>query len=146
MKKIALTAAIIIAGAATSQAQTFDVGTKNITVTTAIVTGYNIPIAVSYEQGIVDFGGANKLGIGGYLLTGGSYTFIAPECNYHYVGFEQFDLYAGVRFGYCSKNNGGKPYSTANIGANYYFNPSWAINAEVGSGLGWLNLGATFKF
>ncbi|MFI3333095.1 MAG: hypothetical protein SNI51_00405 [Rikenellaceae bacterium] len=147
MKRIYLLAAILLLSATTLvQAQNFDVGVKKITATTALVIGYNIPITISYEQGIVDFGGNHKLGVGGLIGTGGSYTLVAAQCNYHYVGFEKFDLYGGARLGYRSLDNVKGMNSTFAIGSNYYFAPSWAINAELESGVTSISVGIAYRF
>ncbi len=146
MKRIYLAAALLIATISVARAQSFDLGVNNITLTTGFVSGYNIPVAFSYERGVASFAPNHKLGVGGYVITGGSYTFLAGECNYHFVALEKFDIYGGARLGYRSLNNVTGIHSTVNIGSNYYFAPSWAVNVELDSGLTHLNAGLTFKF
>ncbi|MFR9504069.1 MAG: hypothetical protein SNH73_06445 [Rikenellaceae bacterium] len=148
MKRFYLLVVAVLGFAATASAQTFDVGTQNITATLGFGSGNTIPLAISYEQGIYDFGGDHKLGLGGYIGFVNSMIYPAVECNYHFVGVNKLDLYGGVRLGYglSTETNYGDFFNSFDIGANYYLNSSWAINAEVGSGLGNLNLGVTHRF
>ncbi|MFI3264007.1 MAG: hypothetical protein SNG38_00320 [Rikenellaceae bacterium] len=149
MKKIILMAAAMIGFATAASAQTFENGTNNITATLGFGGGYGVPVALSYERGVLDFAADHKLGVGGYIGFGDSYFFPAAECNYHYVGVNKLDLYGGVRLGFLTTSNGSATSSMGtsfDIGANYYFSSNWAINAEIGTGLGALNLGATYRF
>ncbi len=149
MKKIFLMLLLVVGLSSTAtkaSAQTFDVGTQTITATLGFGDGNVIPFAIAYEQGIYSFAADHKLGLGGYI--GICNSLIAPsvECNYHFVGVDKLDLYGGLRLGYAMWNNYGDFYNSFDIGANYYFNSNWAINAEVGSGMGTLNLGVAYRF
>ncbi len=146
MKKLLLLAVAIFGFAATSSAQSFTTGTNNLTLTAGFGGGYGVPIALSYERGVVDFAADHKLGAGAYVGFGSSNLFVAAECNYHFVGVSKLDLYAGVRLGVLAYSGSSAFATSFDIGANYFFNDSWAINAEVGSGLGALNLGITHRF
>jgi len=87
-----------------------------------------------------------------------SYLIIGARGNYHFWTTEKFDPYAGLTIGYNSLNftdTGGNlgtvPASSftlygAQVGANYYFKSNLGAWAELGYGLGFLNLGAVFKF
>ncbi len=149
MKKILLLAVAMIGFATAASAQVFDKGTNNITFTAGFGGGYGVPVALSYEKGVVDFAADHKLGVGAYLGFGDNYIFPAAECNYHFVGISNLDLYGGVRLGFLAGTNGGASgifWTSFDIGANYFFSDKWAINAEIGSGLGALNLGVTHRF
>lgn len=146
MKKIALLVVAFIGFATAASAQTFDVGTNNITATLGFGSGNAIPVAISYEYGILDFGGDHKLGLGGNALFYSSTFGLAAECNYHYVGVEKLDLYGGVRLGVAMFDGGSSTFNSFDIGANYYFDPAWAINAEFGSKVSSISLGITHKF
>lgn len=84
---------------------------------------------------------------------------------WHYTGFKKFDLYAGLMLGYDVASSKftwkdktyeefySEPSSSAGgflwgayIGARYYFNDKFGVNAEAGYGLAYLNLGITYKF
>ncbi len=145
MKKIFFAVALLFASASAAQAQSFDVGSNNITVTTGIASGHGVPFAVSYEHGIASFAEDHKLGIGGYFTTANYYTFFGAECNYHYVGFEKFDIYGGARLGYRSlgKDN---IHCDLGVGTNYFFAPQWAANVELATGVVPLSAGITFQF
>ncbi len=146
MKKIYLLALLTLATTFVAKAQTFDVGDKTLTLSTALVVGYNIPITIAYEQGIVSFATNHKLGVGGLVGTGGSYTLVAAKCNYHYVGIDKFDIYGGARLGYRSLDDDKGFNSSIALGASYYFASSWAVNAEIESGVTMVNVGITYKF
>ncbi len=145
MKKFLLLVVAVLGFATASSAQTFDVGTQNITALAGFGNGDAFAVALSYEQGIYSFAAEHKLGLGAYAVFGDSTFAPAVECNYHYVGINKLDLYGGVRLGYAFVGDG-YFYDSFDIGANYFLNSSWAITAEIGSGLGALNLGVTYSF
>lgn len=151
MKKILIMAVAMLGFATAASAQTFDVGTNNLTLTAGFSNGYGVPIALSYERGILDFGGNgdHKLGVGGFLGFGSSNLFLAAESNYHYVGVNKLDLYGGVRLGYrtyTGKDGHGGLFTSFDIGANYFFNDAWGINGEIGTGMEGICLGVTHRF
>ncbi len=168
MKKFFLMVAVALSVASVASAQTFSNGDKKITANLGFGGGYGTPIAFSYEQGVVDLTNVMAIGVGGYLghtsYTSNHYSYsnmyLAAMGNWHYTGVNNFDFYAGIRLGYnvaggswdddsysgsYDVTQGGLFFQT-HIGANYYFNPNWAINAELGYGLASLSLGATYKF
>jgi len=113
-----------------------------------------------------------SIGIGGYLGYSGSkyevpgfsvkYTYFAPagRGTFHWTAVDQLDLYAGLHLGYqivSSEVTGNLPifgepvssgslYQAAFVGARYYFTDAFGVCAELGSGLAFLNVGATLKF
>lgn len=116
MKKVLLFFAFIMS-ALTIQAQ--DVFKKGDNMVSASVgVGSGIPVAVSYERGIVDnlFDGNGSIGLGGYLgyysdkdeinyegiKAGWKYNdiMIGVRGNLHYQFVEKLDTYAGLMLGY----------------------------------------------
>ncbi|MFI3285126.1 MAG: hypothetical protein R3Y08_00580 [Rikenellaceae bacterium] len=170
MKKFYLLVAAAFCVASAS-AQNFGATDKKITANIGFGGGYGSPIGISYEQGVYDLGDDMFIAAGGYFGYSGysekysgykvnySNIFIAAMGNWHYAGVNKLDLYAGIRLGYnvASANfadnslnldpleAGGTAYST-HIGANYFLNHNWAINAEIGYGLANLNVGVSYKF
>ncbi len=178
MKKVLLLAAALLGMATAASAQTFENGSKVVNLGVGIGSSYGFPVSVSYEQGIMDIGSDQSIGVGGYVGMGfdsDDYTyvtynytniFLAAAGNYHYTGVDKFDFYAGIRLGYnvasananwidaddedlygdlYSASAGGFIY-TAHVGARYYFNDSFAANAELGYGIAYLNVGVSYKF
>jgi hypothetical protein len=61
------------------------------------------------------------------------------------VGFSiDIDSYRGA-FETIDSDVGASPIIREFIGARYYFEPDFAVFAEEGSGLGWFNIGVTFR-
>lgn len=86
-----------------------------------------------------------------------TYLLIGARGNYHFETSERFDPYGGVTLGYnnisvSDKGSYGIDIASsgilygAQIGANYYFSDKLGAWAEVGYGVGYLNLGLTLKF
>lgn len=84
---------------------------------------------------------------------------------WHYTAVDKFDLYGGVMLGYdiasskftwsdpAMSDHYDAPSSSAGgilwgayAGARYYFTPTYGVNAEVGYGLSYLNIGVSYKF
>ncbi len=143
MKKILL---LVVAALSVSiaSAQSFDVGSKNLTLSVGFWGG-GTPVAISYEQGIYEFAADHQLGLGGYLGLYNSIVAPAVECNYHFVGVEKLDLYAGYRLGLSIYDGGSKKFNQFSIGANYDLDSKWALNVEFGSGVGSVGLGVVYK-
>lgn len=85
-----------------------------------------------------------------------SYLLIGARANYHFETSERFDPYGGVTLGYnkigtTDKGSLGADLKSSQIlyggqiGANYYFSSRIGAWAELGYGIGYLNLGLTFK-
>jgi len=94
-----------------------------------------------------------------------TYFLIAVRGAYHYdlLHDPNIDTYGGILLGYnivsssTTWNNGynglfGSYSASASfleygifVGGRYYFNPKWAIQAELGYGLGILNVGIAYK-
>ncbi|KPL12418.1 MAG: hypothetical protein AMS26_17900 [Bacteroides sp. SM23_62] len=86
---------------------------------------------------------------------------IGARGNYHYIFAEKLDTYAGLMLGYNivnSKATGTWPALFGDLSANsstfiwslyvggrYYFSDSFAVMAELGYGIAWLNIGVAFK-
>lgn len=133
------------------------------------------PIQLHYEYGIteeVSIGGIlgyasststyNKGNYGSTLSSTKQeikykYTIFGARGNYHFGTTERFDPYGGATLGYYNigfNDDGGYMGSFASssiiyggqIGANYYFSPKIGAWAEIGYGIGILNLGLTVKF
>jgi len=128
------------------------------------------PLFVMFEAGV-----APKISAGGIVAYSGSsedflygkwkysYLVIAGRGSYHFLeNVKQFDAYAGIGLGYdvvsssaTYKDPNVHPigYSAGasyvffdiHVGGRYYFSPKWAAMAEVGYGVGFLRIGATYK-
>ncbi len=146
MKKLLLLAVAFIGFATAASAQTFDQGTQNLTATLGFGSGSTMPVAISYEYGVYQFAADHQLGVGGNAIIVNSLYVISAECNYHYVGVDKLDLYAGLRLGRCFFKGGNGSFNSIDVGANYYFDPAWAVNVEFGSELSATCIGITHKF
>jgi len=131
------------------------------------------PISASFEVGVAD-GILDKgtIGVGGYLGYsshkwdylgwGWKYTniIIGARGNFHYPLVDRLDTYTGLLLGYniaTSKEFGnsvpGYDYSASSggvayawfVGARYYFTDKFAVMAELGYGITYLNLGIALK-
>lgn len=132
------------------------------------------PMGVNYEHGLandifnngsnvnfglgaeVDFWGqSNKISDVKYSWF---YSFIGARGAFHKEFVNNLDTYLGVSLGVSigrssmssvnvSSSSTAKSfgYSTF-LGCRYYFNPNWAVNAEIGYGISVLSLGVTYKF
>jgi hypothetical protein len=132
------------------------------------------PISLSYEQAIVDeVLEKGVIGVGGwlgytsykydYLGWGYKYTnfIIGAMGAFHYPLVDKLDTYLGVGLGYniVSANEfgtlpGGWDYSATSggivfagmVGARYYFTEQIAVFAQVGYGVSYFTIGASFRF
>ena len=170
MKKvIVLFAALIVSASAFAQTTVSD---KIIKATVGLGGATGIPVGVVYEQGVAALDNGSFFTIGGYAGFGmesdrySEYTWnrsqfsLAVQGNYYLLPLvDKLDLYAGLRIGY----NGiksvyvyetekvdydwGSPFAySIHIGANYWLNEKWAVNAELGYGLAALSVGVAYKF
>lgn len=127
-------------------------------------------VSVPPIQGIYEYGISEDISIGGILGYAASsqtytnfgkvdfsYLIFGGRANYHFETGEKFDPYGGATLGYYNvgfKDNSGYLGDVASssiiygvqLGANYYFSNKVGAWAEVGYGVGILNLGVTFKF
>lgn len=133
------------------------------------------PLSVSYEVGIADdFLDINtsSLSVGGYLgfatskweYAGWGYRYsniiIGPRASLHYPLVDKLDTYAGLLLGYnivSAKEIGDiDPMYNYDItssglifniyvGGRYYLSDNFAIMAELGYGIAYLNLGVALK-
>lgn len=122
------------------------------------------PVQARYEYGFSDeISGGGILGYASSYVpySGGSidysYLIVGLRANYHFGTSKKFDPYAGPTLGYnkVSLSDKGGYIGTiadseiiygAQIGANYYFTKHVGAWAEIGYGVGLLNLGVNFKF
>ncbi len=146
MKKILLVLMILVS-ANIASAQTFAKGTSTLSL--GIAGGrYNVPLAISYEHGIVNFNSSMSLGVGATAYLGlnniGQQQFFGAEVNYHFTGIKTLDLYCGPIVGYDRYYNGWK--TGFNVGANWYFSNSWGLNLEVGGGVTNYVAGFAYRF
>jgi hypothetical protein len=131
----------------------------------AITGGYESGITENISiGGTVGYSSSSETVWGDY---GWKYTYIliAARGAYHYdlLHNPNIDTYGGILLGYnivSSKVTGTLPYygwdgSSASasflefgifVGGRYYFDPHWAVQAELGYGLGILNVGIAYKF
>ncbi len=172
MKKILL-AAVAVLFAATSFAQT-TVNDKVVKVDLGLGSSVGgLPIGVSYEQGVMDLGDGSFITAGGYIGyeqstdSYGLYDWklsqlnIMAQGNYYFAPMmEKMDIYAGLRVGYAnvsstwiyadgtkSDYDWGSPFAySIHVGANYWFSDNMAVNAELGYGIAYLNVGIAYKF
>ena len=131
------------------------------------------PIFVSADVGFRDDIGPGVLGLGGYLGMssykyeyayylgnwGWKYTsiVIAARGTYHYDLIDNLDTYGGVLLGFrilSAKFFGDETWSTGSasssglaysffVGGRYFLSDNFAVLAELGYGIAWLQLGIT---
>jgi len=130
------------------------------------------PVSASLEFGVVDnILEKGVIGVGpyfgyssykyDYLTSGWKYTnmILGVKGNFHYPLAEKLDTYTGILLGYnivTSKWTGtGSEDLTASssgvawswfVGGRYYFSETFAVMAELGYGIAYLNLGIALKF
>lgn len=130
----------------------------------AITGGYEYGVTENISVGgVVGYSSSSETVWGDY---GWKYTYIVIGARgaYHADLFHNpnIDTYGGILLGYnivSSKVTGTLPYygwagSSASasyleygifVGGRYYFDPHWAVQAELGYGLGILNVGIAYK-
>jgi len=130
----------------------------------AITGGYENAVTENISLGgVIGYSSSSETVWGDY---GWKYTYILIGARgaYHYdlLHNPNIDTYGGILLGYnivSSKVTGTLPYvgwygSSASasflefglfVGGRYYFNPKWAVQAELGYGLGILNIGIAYK-
>jgi hypothetical protein len=175
MKKVFLTAALFAASAfafAQKSGSAFDentaIGHAGIGIGGGFYTGTTTlpPISVSYEKGITE-----NISVGGIVGYSASkyddgfgdefkytYLLIGARGNYHFGTTDKFDPYVGVTLGYnivtfsepggysgLYSASGSELLAGAQIGANYYFSDNAGAFAELGYGIGIINVGLTLK-
>lgn len=123
-------------------------------------------LSLSYERGIWEMPGPGILSLGGYYgrksfkyesVYGDyswSYNVLGVRALYHYTGLdvEHLDVYGGamvsVRFGsgddYYDLDS--LPQGSAIVGGRWYFTESFAGFVELGYGVAYATLGASFRF
>lgn len=132
------------------------------------------PISASFEVGVKDdVLDVGSIGVGGYLgysaykweYAGWGHKFsdfiLGVRGTFHYPLVEKLDTYTGLMLGYeiiSSKDFGtidplyDPDYSTSGVawswyaGGRYYFNDNFAVMAELGYGIAYLNIGIAYKF
>lgn len=173
MRKIflVLALAVVTVSGAVAQTSPFEKNSKVLQVGLGLGGGFatgNIsmpPLQVRYDHGItenISIGGVVGFAGSKYDYPGGklkySYLLVAARGNYHFdINVEKLDLYAGLTLGYNNvtskytgaggfKADGSSVLFGAQVGANYYIKENLALWADLGYGLGYLNLGVAFKF
>lgn len=180
MKKLFLLLIALVASTTISFAQSFKAGDNVATVNVGFCSSYGIPVNAYYERGIYDINDDMSIGVGGTIGWGGTSSVVGlPDVseysitravatskiyynnflfgaigNYHYTGFNNFDLYAGLCLGLdvATSSAHGVSASSAgfmsgiNVGARYYFTDSFAANLEVGYGISLICVGLSYKF
>ncbi len=176
MKKLFMFMAVMAATVVGASAQSFAKGDNVIAATVGFGGGYGLPVALSYEVGIVDINEKMAIGVGatvGYgsdkesVDYGNGYSgkwkntnvLVGATGNYHYTGVDKFDFYGGIFLGYdvasCKwEGDFDAPVSASasaflvglNVGARYYFADSWAATAVAGFGISNLAVGVAYKF
>ncbi len=123
-------------------------------------------LSLQYERGIWEIVDRDVISLGGYLgyktysYDAGlsdykwTYTILGVRGAYHYNGFNinNLDVYGGAMLSYNilsfdgEGNYGSTAAGTAFLGGRWYFTESIAAMAEVGYGVAYLTIGASFKF
>ncbi|EEK16724.1 hypothetical protein PORUE0001_0866 [Porphyromonas uenonis 60-3] len=133
------------------------------------------PLSVGIDHSVASglFDGNGSIGVGGYLgaevyrykgfdSSVWSQTLVGPRGSLHYQFVDKLDTYFSLMLGvniiswnYNMKvaDNAIKDKDTAagfgwsaHIGARYYLSDRWAVMGELGYGLTFLTLGATYRF
>lgn len=158
-KKLLLLVAVFCFLGVSVQAQSIKTMTKGSLVGSARAgfSGYGIPVAVAADYGILSgfINGNAAVSVGGELgifagndeERGAFVDFsLAARGSFHYEFVQNLDTYAGVHVGLGIGDNLW-PYITGHIGARYYFNERFGVNAEIGAGTGFnLSAGVSYKF
>jgi hypothetical protein len=136
-------------------------GSGGIAITGGYENGINENISLG---GVVGYSSSSETVWGDY---GWKYTYILIGVRgaYHVdlMKNPNIDTYGGILLGYnivSSSSTGTSPYGNywgsysasasylaygVFVGGRYYFNPKWAVQAELGYGLGILNVGIAYK-
>ncbi len=124
---------------------------------------------VSYERGIWDIGGPGVISLGGYLGFKSykygayyndakfNYTIIGAKGTYHFNGLDvdQLDLYGGIMLSanilsvkndYPGNSNSSELGVSPYVGARWFFSDAFGVFAEVGYGVAYFTVGASYKF
>lgn len=127
------------------------------------------PLSVSLDYSVVGnlFDGNGSIGLGGYAASSlyktrhheytnatYSHTLIGPRASLHYQFVDRLDTYISLLLGLSIEhiNSSGNSHSDAtfgmglHVGTRYYLSNDWAIMGEVGYGLTYLMIGATYRF
>ncbi len=168
MKKFLLLIVAALGCVTMASAQSFAKGDNVASVNIGLAGSYGQPVSVTYEYGICNLGNNMSIGIGalagfgvdkehvnGYKHSYSNLIFGARGA-WHYTKVDNLDLFAGVTLGYdiVSAEIGGNAKATTTsgffqgyyVGARYYFTNSFGVNAEIGDGIGLINLGVSLKF
>jgi hypothetical protein len=165
---------LISANSISANAQTFKPGDNvfNLGIGVGSVyyetpTSVTPPVSLSFEHGLDH----QKFGIGGIFATVGykqviidddyeyHYYVLGVRGDYHFFMNDKFDTYGGVMIGYRMENdkfisaNGDGGYNLfigglgldIFVGGRYYFDPNWAVMAELGYGYAFFNIGVSYK-
>lgn len=163
MKKFVSLVVVIVFAATQLNAQqpSFNKGDKVLDIAIGIphIYGYGWgmpPVIGSFEVGIVD-GILEKaaVGVGGYVgfssanfLGDGYFNFhFGAKGAFHYPFVDRLDTYAGMITGYSVSELASYGLDWGGfVGIRYYLSDSFALNAEAGYGVTFLQGGISFKF
>lgn len=174
MKKSIYLSVIMLCFSALVYGQEFEKGTNVLTAQVGIGSSFGtagssegLGLSVNYEIGLFEVG-EDVISLGGYLgrktfnfggiLDGKlSYTIIGVRGAYHFnsLNVDNLDLYGGAMVSFnnvsTSGNLGGGTFGSAlgfTIfgGGRYYFTDNIAASLELGYGVAFVNIGASFRF
>jgi hypothetical protein len=172
MKKL-LIVAVLLSAAFGSSAQAFEKGSNYLQAGYGLQINTLGPICIGYEKGITDIIGIGRFGVGAVLAhefyfgnsvlnTVQNRTLLTGRCAYHFdFNIEKMDVYAGAGVGIQYHGDskikdtdivfgeypaGIYPASSVFAGIRYYFTNKFAVYAEAGYGLGYLNGGIVYRF
>ncbi|HMR17660.1 MAG TPA: hypothetical protein PKA53_00045 [Sphingobacterium sp.] len=167
LKQILTTAVLAACVSTASMAQSYEKGDNLLNVGVGLGGSLGMPIGLSYEHGFSDkisggayVGYASKSENFGAWSWKWTYMLAAARASYHFdFNVDKLDPYLGVILGYnyakgewegggagawTGADAGGVVYG-GHAGARYFLSPKFGLFAEVGYGLGNLNVGLTFK-
>lgn len=135
---------------------TFQKGTSVLQANLGLGGGLGLPIQLSYELGVTD-----KIGVGALVGFASqsiatyryNYIIIGARGNYHHQFIDKLDTYGGLTLGYQAititptlpGGTAGKLFLAGQLGGRYYFTDKLAASAELGYGIGYLNIGVAYK-
>jgi hypothetical protein len=158
MKKLIIVSVFSFIMVAVNAQEVFQKGTNVVNL--GLGLGFNIPVEVSYEYGLVSglINGENgAIGLGVYLnwypyhntsgrgKWGHTDFVVGTSGTFHYQFVDKLDTYGGLIVGY-EIAPAGSFLSAPFVGARYYFTPSFGAYTELGYNLSYLSIGAALKF
>lgn len=173
MKKVFIYVVVAFFATSFAVAQEFSKGTNVINAGIGLGGHYNNvgsgdespSLSVSYEHGIWDIAGPGVISLGGYLGYKSykyvndikwNYTIVGVRGAYHFTGLnvDNLDVYGGTMLSYNMLDINGYDGDDADselgfslyAGGRWYFTDTFGVFAELGYGVSYINLGASFRF